>query len=289
MPKQSAPQEPKPKLTPEQRAAISRANGAKSRGPKTDAGKQRSARNAIKTGEHAGPLAYLVPPHAAVLYNEDRQAYYRLFDEMLHIYQPRNQEAANLVKQITIARWEIERLNLVLTMTWNAAILDAGTEPPTVPEEMAEYQTLIRAHLDLFGARQSAVQNINRQIDRLERRIDRLRRAIRDVHTHFPNVAPEPKPKPAAASTEKSGKRTQPPQPANVENKEDTPQPAFSVKYLPDPSEPPLYVTEHDEMVLQAYRREFPGRRIVLLPPDDVALGRVSDDDDLPYVPRRAA
>jgi hypothetical protein len=278
-----------PKLTPEQRAAISRANGAKSRGPKTDAGKQRSARNAIKSGEFAESFAHIVPPHSAVLINEDRQAYYRLFDEMLYIYQPRNQEAANLVKQITIARWQIERLNLVLTMTWNATILDSGIEPLTVPPEMSDYQILVRAHLELFGGRPNPVETINRQIDRLERRIDRLRRAIRDVHAHFPNVAPEPKPKPAPATTEKSGKRTQPPQPAGVENTEDTPQPAFSAQGMPDPSEPPLYVTEHDEMVIQAYRREFPGRRIVLLPPDDVALGRVSDDDDLPYPPRRAA
>jgi hypothetical protein len=289
MPKQSAPKEPKPKLAPEERAAISRANGAKSRGPKTDAGKQRSARNAIKSGEHCEAFAFFVPPHSAVLCNEDRQAYYRLFDDMLHIYQPRNQEAANLVKQITIARWQIERLNLVLTMTWNAAINDSGNDPVTVPPDMADYQIIVRANLALFGARHNAVANINREIDRLERRIDRLRRAIRDVHTHFPNVAPEPKPKPAPAEAEKGGKRTQPSQPAGVENTADTPPMPFSVDGLPDPSEPPLYVTEHDEMVLQAYRREFPGRRIVLLPPDDVALGRYRDEDDLPYPPRRAA
>jgi hypothetical protein len=276
-----------PKLTKEERAAISRANGAKSRGPKTDAGKQRSARNAIKSGEHANKFAHLVPPHCAVLLNEDRQAFYRLFDELIHIYRPCNQEAANIVKQIAIARWQIDRLNTALTMTWNAAINDACHEPTTAAPELADYQAVLLGHLSVFQGNHFPVERINRQIDRLERRIQQLRRAIRDVHTHFPNVAPEPKP--VAATPGKDAKRTQSKTQPDVENTEVTTTVIPGFEQIPDPSEPPLYVTEHDEMVLQAYRREFPGRRIVLLPPDDVALGRYRDDDDLPYPLPRAS
>src|SRR5690242_14560710 len=45
------------KLTTEERAAISRANGARSRGPKTDAGKSASCRNSLKDGFYARKLA----------------------------------------------------------------------------------------------------------------------------------------------------------------------------------------------------------------------------------------
>src|SRR5690348_1780309 len=44
------------KLTPEQRADISRRNGAKSQGPKTTAGKNRSKLNALKHGLTAQTL-----------------------------------------------------------------------------------------------------------------------------------------------------------------------------------------------------------------------------------------
>jgi hypothetical protein len=49
-----------------------------------------------------------------------------------------------------------------------------------------------------------------------------------------------------------------------------------------------VYVTEPTPEVLAAYRREFPGHKIVVLPPDDVAKG-IDIEDDLPPAPRRAA
>jgi len=280
------------KLSPEQRAAISRANGAKSRGPRSQDGKRRSARNAIKSGAYAATFADLVPPHSAVLCNEDRQAYYRLFDQLLHNYQPANQEAANLVKQIAHARWQVERLQTRLNMVWNAVVLDSASQPVDAPPELSEMHILVRSDFRLFEGRSSAVERINRQIDRLELRIARLRRGLREVNTYFPTLAPEPILAAGPGPGESAGsttERTRPEPVAATENTGLSPTTHEKEATSQSAAEPPLYLTERDEMVIRAYRREFPGRPIVFLPPDDVALGRVPEQDPVPWSPPRAA
>src|SRR5262245_60568395 len=101
------------------KADIARENGAKSRGPITEAGKARSSRNALQSGEHATTLELFVPPHSAVLCNEERREYATLVDEILDIYQPLNAVAVSIVKSIAIARWEIMRLRGCITSHWN--------------------------------------------------------------------------------------------------------------------------------------------------------------------------
>ena len=175
-------------MTKEERAKIARENGAKSQGPKTEEGKEKSARNGIKTGEFAKKLAAFVPPDSAVLCNEQRQVYFNLMDQLMQIYSPINQESANLVRQIAIARWQIERLHTSITNVWNFALLKAAGEPSSVVEEMEEAETAARAAQSLFSG-SSPVERMSRQIDRLEIRITRLRRGIKDIHDNFPTVA----------------------------------------------------------------------------------------------------
>jgi hypothetical protein len=246
-------------MTKEERAKIARENGSKSQGPTSDAGKAKSSRNGIKTGDFADKLAAFVPPDSAVLCNEQRQAYFNLVDQLTQIYAPINQESMNLVRQIAIARWQIERLHTATTNVWNFALLKAGGETSEVVEEMEDVEAAARAVERLFS-RNSPIEKMSRQIDRLELRIARLRNGIKDIHKNFPNVA-----KP-------------------IENK--------SVPEEKEPetpkSEPTVYVTERDPEVLAAYRREFPNHKIVLLPADNVAKG-IDIEDDLPPAPRKAA
>jgi len=246
-------------MTKEERAKIARENGAKSLGPKTQEGKAKSARNGIKTGDFATKLAAFVPPDSAVLCNEERQAYYNLMDQLTQIYAPINQESMNLVRQIAIARWQIERLHKAISNVWNFALLHAGGEEFTVVEEMADAQAAARVAERLFSYN-SPIERMNRQIDRLELRISRLRKSIKEIHADFPTLA-----KP-------------------IENK---PVEQNSPDEKPK-SEPTVFVTERDPEVLAAYRREFPNHKIVLLPADNVAKG-IDIDDDLPPAPRKAA
>ena len=242
-------------MTKEQKAQIARENGAKSRGPKSETGKAASARNGIKTGEHTTTLSAFVPPNSAVLCNEERQAYFNLLSQLLQIYAPMNQEASEMVRQIAIARWQINRLQTEINNIWNFALLDTAQGESTVVEELEDQQFAARTAEKLFTGK-SPIENMNRQIDRLEMRVTRLRKGIIEVHKHFPNQAKPMETMDAPQETEKS--------------------------------EPTVYVTEHDEEVIAAYRREFPHHKIVLLPPDDVAKG-IEIKDDLPPAPRKPA
>jgi len=246
-------------MTKEERARIARENGSRSQGPASDEGKAKSSRNGIKTGEFAEKLAAFVPPDSAVLCNEQRQAYFNLVDQLTQIYAPINQESMNLVRQIAIARWQIERLHTATNNVWNFALLKAAGEPSEMVEEMEDAEAAARAAVALFSGN-SPIEKMSRQIDRLEIRISRLRKGIKEIHADFPNIA---KPIENKAVPE--------------EKEPETPK-----------SEPTVYVTERDPEVIAAYRREFPNHKIVLLPADNVAKG-IDVDDDLPPAPRKAA
>jgi methyl-accepting chemotaxis protein len=243
-------------MTKEERAQIARDNGAKSKGPTTAAGKAKSSRNGIKTGEHTTTLSSFLPPDCAILCTEDRQAFFELMDSLIEAYQPANNEALSLVRQMAIARWQVERLNTALTAHWNLAVIEATAKPLTVIPDLADIQVLARAS-EAVNSGPAIADKLNRQIDRLEMRITRLRRAIRDVNAHSP----------APVEVYTPTNQTQPSAPPSVENTELNQQ----TEQQTNKSEPPIYITERDSLVIAAYRREFPGRKIILLPPDDVA------------------
>jgi hypothetical protein len=91
-----------PKRSKAQKAA-SRANGAKSRGPKTAQGKQRSARNNLKHGLRSKSIESTVTLGDREHYNELRQSY---LDE----YRPSGPTECTLVDYIIYAAWQIYRI-----------------------------------------------------------------------------------------------------------------------------------------------------------------------------------
>ena len=98
-------------LTKDQRAAISRANGAKSRGPKTFEGKAISSRNALKTGLTA--KKFIIPEL------ESEAELHRFTLVMRKHYQPQNIEEALWVDRITAVLWRLRRINLETTLRAN--------------------------------------------------------------------------------------------------------------------------------------------------------------------------
>lgn len=93
-------------LTKEQRAAISRANGAKSKGPKTAEGKLVSSRNALKHGLTAKAARHIV------LEKVEKEADYKRFHgTMRSSYKPADAVQEVLVDRITSLFWRLARVN----------------------------------------------------------------------------------------------------------------------------------------------------------------------------------
>jgi len=255
-------------MSPEERARIARENGAKSRGPKTEEGKARSSRNAIKDGSRAEKLKHFVPPHEAVVCNEDREAYRDLVDQLVAIYKPYNQVAFQAVGDIAAARWQIDRLNLCITMHWNLALIAAAKKPSPVGLDPDLREIIIRvdasAHL-LSG--NSMLTKLNREIARLQQVIGCAERRIKFNHAKFSDFAP-------------TRKQTQESEPEDVATEElSESEPAKS-----DDDLPPIFTSEDSPEVIAHYQREFPGRRIVIVAKENVDYG-----DTKPRRPRKAA
>jgi hypothetical protein len=98
---------PKPRISPmtlslaPARAAAARRNGALSHGPKTAAGKARSARNALKHG--------LCAEEFVVLHDEDEQAFAALQASLLEELAPQGALQRFLAGRIARAAWRLER------------------------------------------------------------------------------------------------------------------------------------------------------------------------------------
>ncbi len=249
-------------MSPEDRARIARENGAKSHGPVTEEGKARSSQNALKTGEHAHKF---FPPHRAVLCNESIPAYDNLIAELRAFYRPANPVTTAIVDDIAAARWQVERCQHLITAEWNAALLAQLAKPSAhADEELEEMHQCVQAANGLLAGT-ALIARLNREVARLHQTIARLERRLLFVQTKFPE-------------------RTQPPEPAAVENTQLTDQQAAEIAK----NEPPVVITESTPDVIEACRQNFPGRPILILPPDFVALG-LPEDDQLPLPPRKAA
>ena len=82
-----------------------RANGAKSKGPKTAETREKSSRNSLKHG--------LTTRHNMLLACEDPALFQQVVDEYTSVYQPANPVERDLVEEIIGAKWRIRRLKII--------------------------------------------------------------------------------------------------------------------------------------------------------------------------------
>jgi hypothetical protein len=78
-----------------------RTNGAKSHGPKTEAGRQKSARNALTHGFYASSI---------VLQQESPEQYQALLDAYIQQFQPDGPAELQLIEEMVAAKWRQRRL-----------------------------------------------------------------------------------------------------------------------------------------------------------------------------------
>src|SRR6266542_2820856 len=96
-----------------ERISSSRANGAKSRGPKTGAGKQVSSRNAIRHGLLA---------QCVVLRNENEVDFDRIVSQFLGRFRCADDVEAGIVEEMAAAAWRLRRSWAIETSILNRAL-----------------------------------------------------------------------------------------------------------------------------------------------------------------------
>ena len=141
-----------------------RANAQKSTGPRTDAGKQASSRNAIKHGLFSATL--LLP-------KEDPEQYAALCERYLDGFQPQGIEEENLVEEMIVAKWKQARLNVVEQGVYAAAERAAiDEEKPTA--------TLSEIQLEVGGST-GRIKDLDR-VSQLQARLARdYHRALKEL------------------------------------------------------------------------------------------------------------
>src|ERR1700730_10196501 len=98
------------------KSETARTNGAKSRGPTTAEGKEKSSRNAIKHGLTAGTGNILLD-------TEDSTQFDELLNKLLGIHEPATPAEEDIVEQMVAARWRPRRMWTIETGLLNAEIL----------------------------------------------------------------------------------------------------------------------------------------------------------------------
>ena len=172
----------------------SRANGAKSHGPKTEEGKARSRLNSLKHGQAAKSL---------VLTIEDVDNFCHLVDAYYDDFIPRNQAECNIVDDMIISRWRLQR-------DWTIEVATYEVEMDNQTEKLnKEYKDL--GHAYRFGLAFKALADTSKALQMNSRYETSHRRAYykayntlmqqRAAEQRMPNPpsnAPQPAPEPTS-------------------------------------------------------------------------------------------
>src|ERR1700681_3776167 len=151
------------------KSETARANGAKSRGPTTAEGKEKSSRNAIKHGLTAGNGNILLDC-------EDPDQFDEVLNKLLGIHQPATPAEIDLVEEMVAARWRTRRMWTIETGLLNAEILTQLTKTDTPDPNIH----LTMAFRSLTDDSRSLVL-ANRYEARLQRLYDRAYKTLREL------------------------------------------------------------------------------------------------------------
>ena len=151
------------------KSETARANGAKSRGPTTAEGKEKSSRNAIKHGLTAGNGNILLDC-------EDTGQFDEVLNKLLGIHEPATPAETDLVEEMVAARWRTRRMWTIETGLLNAEILTQQSKTDTPDPNIH----LTMAFRSLTDDSRSLVL-ANRYEARLQRIYDRAYKTLRDL------------------------------------------------------------------------------------------------------------
>jgi hypothetical protein len=151
------------------KSETARANGAKSRGPTTAEGKEKSSRNSIKHGLTAGNGNILLDC-------EDPDQFDEVLNKLLGIHQPGTPAETDLVEEMVACRWRTRRMWTIETGLLNAEILAQAAKTDT-PDSNIHLTMAFRSLTD--DSRSLALAN--RYEARLQRLYDRAYKTLREL------------------------------------------------------------------------------------------------------------
>jgi murein DD-endopeptidase MepM/ murein hydrolase activator NlpD len=156
-----------------------RANGAKSRGPTTPEGKEKSSRNALKHGLTVGTGNILLD-------SEDPDEFEEIFNKLLGIHEPVTPAEKDLVEEMVAARWRIRRMWTIETNQFNVEVLtqQSKTDSPDLGIHLAmAYRALADDSRSLALA--------SRYEARLQRNYDRAYKTLRELQQERKSQPPQ--------------------------------------------------------------------------------------------------
>ena len=161
-----------PRRTKKQ-AEASRANGRKSRGPKTLAGKLRSALNSMSHGLTSGTV---------VLTAEDPQEYAALRSAYLQRFQPADTVEAEAVDAMVLARWYLRRAAKAETALVDVT-MDLQDRKIARKFDRVDLGIIVALAIKKLYDRSTSLANVQRHAARLQRDFQRALNELRSLRS----------------------------------------------------------------------------------------------------------
>lgn len=158
-------------MSTDRRIRASRANGALSHGPKTQAGKQRCRLNAVKTGAFAKSI---------VLKNESPALLAKLRDEYYQHLQPANPIERDLVEEMVVSKWLCRRAWRLESSSVNYKMDQQKDTVDAQHSSLQEHSRTAIAHTDMYD-NSVALPHIQRSQLRNSRLFHRALKQLRDL------------------------------------------------------------------------------------------------------------
>jgi hypothetical protein len=207
----------------ELKSETSRANGAKSHGPKTAEGREKSSHNSFKHGFTA--------KKTIVLECENKEQFQEVLRYYTVTYQPGSAVEEDLVSEMVACRWRMQRLRLIETALIDSEMDRELPEGETPDDPGYQLAFAFRRLVD----ESRAISLASRYESRLHRIHERTHRTLRELQNNpsvsagFPPPAPEPPPatvppveqtQPASADEKSQNEPTPPIPPAATKTRQ---------------------------------------------------------------------
>jgi len=210
-------------MTSDLKSATSRANGAKSHGPKTPEGKEKSSRNSLDHG--------FTSKKTVVLQCENEDDFQTMLGYYADTYRPGSPVEEDLVAEMVASRWRMQRLRMIETALMDSE-MDREPPQPETQEMPTDPGYLIAFAFRRLVDESHAISLASRYESRLHRIHERSHRTLRELQETRKQPAVEPvsaapvepvEPPPTAAGPdEKSRNEPTPPAPTSTTKESST-------------------------------------------------------------------